>query len=273
MADLQRIAVVIDADNTQLSKIDDVLREISTHGRIVVKRAYGNWRKEELKNWEPEIKRLAIKAVQQFDYVAGKNATDIALVIDTIDLLHKNLYDAFVIVSSDSDYTPLAIRLHESGVYVIGVGEKKTPLSFKNSCDEFLLLENISINTEMSMTEQPPVPSSPAPQETMGSNEKPESNNIVTDAVPEENMGVDDIDEIHKLLKSAYVTYQNNDGFANVAPVGSFIKRTKPDFDCRTYGYSKLPQFLEAFPQKYEVKRYPGKGTVTIVAYKCIDKE
>ena len=138
MADLQRIAVVIDADNTQLSKIDDVLREISTHGRIVVKRAYGNWRKEELKNWEPEIKRLAIKAVQQFDYVAGKNATDIALVIDTIDLLHKNLYDAFVIVSSDSDYTPLAIRLHESGVYVIGVGEKKTPLSFKNSCDEFL---------------------------------------------------------------------------------------------------------------------------------------
>ena len=91
MADLQRIAVVIDADNTQLSKIDDVLREISTHGRIVVKRAYGNWRKEELKNWEPEIKRLAIKAVQQFDYVAGKNATDIALVIDTIDLLHKNL--------------------------------------------------------------------------------------------------------------------------------------------------------------------------------------
>lgn len=155
MADLQRIAVVIDADNTQLSKIDDVLREISTHGRIVVKRAYGNWRKEELKNWEPEIKRLAIKAVQQFDYVAGKNATDIALVIDTIDLLHKNLYDAFVIVSSDSDYTPLAIRLHESGVYVIGVGEKKTPLSFKNSCDEFLLLENISINTEMSVTEQP----------------------------------------------------------------------------------------------------------------------
>lgn len=268
MADLQRIAVVIDADNTQLSKIDDVLREISTHGRIVVKRAYGNWRKDGLKNWESEIKRLAIKAVQQFDYVARKNATDIALVIDTIDLLHKNLYDAFVIVSSDSDYTPLAIRLHESGVYVIGVGEKKTPLSFKNSCDEFLLLENISISTEIAVAEQTSVPSSPAPQETMDSNEKPESSNIVP-AASEENIDIDEIDEIHSLLKSAYITYQDNDGFANVAAVGSFIKRAKPDFDCRTYGYSKLPQFLEAFPQKYEVKRYPGKGTVTIVAYKC----
>ena len=94
MNELQKIAVVIDADNTQLSKIGAVLREISTHGRIVVKRAYGNWRKEELKNWEPEIKRLAIKAEQQFDYVSGKNATDMALVIDTIELLYSNIYEA-----------------------------------------------------------------------------------------------------------------------------------------------------------------------------------
>lgn len=264
MADLQRIAVVIDADNTQLSKIGDVLREISTHGRIVVKRAYGNWRKDGLKNWESEIKRLAIKAVQQFDYVVGKNATDIALVIDTIDLLHKDLYDAFVIVSSDSDYTPLSIRLHESGVYVIGVGEKKTPLSFKNSCDEFLLLENISINAEVPLAEPKPV-SVPSTQVTVDSDEKPKCGSIATTVLE------DNIDEIHDLLKKAYITYQNNDGFANVAPVGSFIKRTKPDFDCRTYGYPKLPQLLEAFPDKYEVKRYKGKGTVTIVAYKCID--
>ena len=125
MNTLQKIAVVIDADNTQISKIADVLREISTRGRIVVKRAYGNWRKDSLKNWEVEIKRLAIKAEQQFDYVTGKNATDMALVIDTIELLYSNIYDAFVIVSSDSDYTPLAIKLHESGVYVMGVGEKR----------------------------------------------------------------------------------------------------------------------------------------------------
>ena len=116
-----RIALLIDADNTQLSKIGAIIQELSAYGRIVVKRAYGNWKKNALKNWEGELKRLAIKAEQQFDYVSGKNATDMALVIDTIELLHTNIYDAFVIVSSDSDYTPLAIKLHESGVHVMGI--------------------------------------------------------------------------------------------------------------------------------------------------------
>ena len=133
--------MLIDADNTQLSKLEAVIQEISTYGRIVVKRAYGNWRKDSLKNWENELKRLAIKAQQQFDYVSGKNTTDMALVIDTLDLLHSDIYDAFVIVASDSDYTPLAIKLHESGVYVMGVGEKKTPEAFRNACDEFVILK------------------------------------------------------------------------------------------------------------------------------------
>ena len=143
MQELQKIALLIDADNTQLAKLEAVIREISTHGRIVVKRAYGNWKKDTLKNWENELKRLAIKAEQQFDYVSGKNATDMALVIDTMVLLHRGIYDGFVIVASDSDYTPLAIQLHESGVYVIGVGEKRTPEAFRNSCDEFVFLENL----------------------------------------------------------------------------------------------------------------------------------
>lgn len=137
MQELQKIAVVIDADNTQISKLEDVFHEISTRGRIVVKRAYGNWHKPTLKNWGEIIKRLAIKAEQQFDYVSGKNATDMALVIDTIELLYTNLYDAFVIVSSDSDYTPLAIKLREAGVYVMGVGEQKTPVAFRNAAMNF----------------------------------------------------------------------------------------------------------------------------------------
>ncbi len=143
MEDLHKIALLIDADNTQLKKMEAVIREVSTHGRIVVKRAYGNWKKDILKNWEDELKRLAIKAEQQFDYISGKNATDMALVIDTLDLLHSGIYDAFVIVASDSDYTPLAIKLHESGVFVMGVGEKKTPEAFRNACDEFIFLENL----------------------------------------------------------------------------------------------------------------------------------
>ena len=128
-----KIVLLIDADNTQLSKLGGIIQELSTYGRIVVKRAYGNWKKNTLKNWEGELKRLAIKAEQQFDYVSGKNATDMALTIDTMDLLHRESYNAFAIVASDSDYTPLAIRLHEDGVFVIGVGERKTPEPFRNA--------------------------------------------------------------------------------------------------------------------------------------------
>ena len=243
MNNLQKIAVVIDADNTQISKIADVLREVSTRGRIVVKRAYGNWRKDSLKNWEVEIKRLAIKAEQQFDYVTGKNATDMALVIDTIELLYSNIYDAFVIVSSDSDYTPLAIKLHESGVYVMGVGEKKTPESFRNACDEFLFLENISTVVEEEL------PTSP-----------------VSDA-GEKN----DIASIHNLLKKAWEAFQDEDGYTNVANAGNFIKRTKPDFDCRTYGFTKLSELLRAYPDRYEVA-WSKKYSETLM-YKYIEPE
>mgnify|MGYP000988373094 CR=1 FL=1 len=105
MENFQKIAVLIDADNTQLTKLEAVLHEVSTYGRIVVKKAYGNWRKDSLKNWESELKRLAIRAEQQFDYVTGKNTTDIAMVIGAMDLLHTNMYDALVLVSSDSDFT------------------------------------------------------------------------------------------------------------------------------------------------------------------------
>lgn len=234
----KKIAVVIDADNTQPSKISAVLQEISKYGRIVVKRAYGNWRKDTLKNWETETKQLAIKAVQQFDYVSGKNATDMALVIDTIELLYTNMYDTFVIVSSDSDYTPLAIKLRESGVYVMGVGEKTTPQPFINSCDEFLLLENISIPSTKTKKNTSQAPTDP-------------------------------INEIHNLLKSACTTYQDEEGFTDMGAAGSFIKRAKPDFDSRTYGYRKLTDLLSAFPKRYKVKREQEKGT-TIIYYKCL---
>ena len=251
MKNLKNIAMLIDADNTQLSKLESVIQEISTNGRIVVKRAYGNWRKGSLKNWENELKRLAIKAEQQFDYVAGKNATDMALVIDTLDLLHSGIYDAFVIVASDSDYTPLAIKLRESGVFVMGVGEKKTPEPFRNACDEFVYLENLSKDTD---TQTAAVQK---PAETAKRN-------------AEERRKAKELKEIHKLLRIAWDKYQDDDGYVNVSSAGQYIKRARPDFDARTYGYVKLPELIEAFPKRYSMKRYPGKGTVTIIAYKCL---
>lgn len=246
MESLKKIVMLIDADNAQLNKLEDVIRELSAYGRIVVKRAYGNWRKDTLKKWESELKRLAIKAEQQFDYVTGKNTTDIALTIDAMDLLHTELYDSFIIVASDSDYTPLAIRLHESGVYVMGVGEKKTPEAFRNACDEFILTENISsgIPASDAAKEEPPVD-------------------------VEHEVKHDNINEIHRLLKIACEKYQDSDGFVNISSAGTYIKRAKPDFDARTYGYVKLPDLIKAFPEKYEMKRYNGKGTVKIIAYRC----
>lgn len=310
MQELQKIAVVIDADNTQISKLEDVFHEISTRGRIVVKRAYGNWHKPTLKNWGEIIKRLAIKAEQQFDYVSGKNATDMALVIDTIELLYTNLYDAFVIVSSDSDYTPLAIKLREAGVYVMGVGEQKTPVAFRNACDEFLFLENCSSSVEgndahdvvssfqsdaqdaasSSQNDAQDTVSSPQKEKAEVSispnNEKEESTKQLkedvqkTDSTPiassapaEENSEKkNDLNEIHALLEKAYDTFQDEDGWVNVAKVGLFLRRAKPDFDSRTYGFQKLSLFLKNFPEKYDVKIVGEKPNI-IAVYRCVSNE
>ncbi len=232
--DLKKIVMLIDADNTQLSKLESVIREVSAYGRIVVKRAYGNWKKQSLGNWEDELKRLAIRAQQQFDYVTGKNTTDMALTIDAMTLLHADDYDAFVLVSSDSDFTPLAITLHESGAYVMGVGAKQTPEAFRNSCDEFIFLENLSADA------------------------------------PEENAAQpDDIKVIHNLLKRASNKLQDDDGWVLVGDIGNYIKRAKPDFDVRTYGFPKLSKLIAAFPDKYELKRVDeGNNSVTL-SYRC----
>ena len=288
MQELQKIAVVIDADNTQISKLEDVFHEISTRGRIVVKRAYGNWHKPTLKNWGEIIKRLAIKAEQQFDYVSGKNATDLALVIDTIELLYTNLYDAFVIVSSDSDYTPLAIKLREAGVYVMGVGEQKTPVAFRNACDEFLFLENCSSSVEGSdeqdaasspQKEKAEVPISPNNEKEESTKQlkedaqKTDSTPIASSVPAEENSEKkNDLNEIHALLEKAYDTFQDEDGWVNVAKVGLFLRRAKPDFDSRTYGFQKLSLFLKNFPEKYDVKIVGEKPNI-IAVYRCVSNE
>lgn len=299
MQELQKIAVVIDADNTQISKLEDVFHEISTRGRIVVKRAYGNWHKPTLKNWGEIIKRLAIKAEQQFDYVSGKNATDMALVIDTIELLYTNLYDAFVIVSSDSDYTPLAIKLREAGVYVMGVGEQKTPVAFRNACDEFLLLENCSSSVEgndaqdatsspqsdaqdaanslqkekAEMSISPNNEKAESTKQLKENAQKTDSTTMVGSALSDENSEKkNDLNEIHALLEKAYDTFQDEGGWVNVARVGLFLRRAKPDFDSRTYGFQKLSLFLKNFPEKYEVKKV-GEKTNPIAVYRCVSNE
>lgn len=283
----QSIAVLIDGDNAPVKSISTVISKISTFGRITTKRVYGNWKKSHLAPWEEVIKNLALKAQQQFDYVTGKNATDIAMVIDAMKLLNTGKYDAFAIISSDSDYTPLCIELRESGIFVIGVGRDNSSDAFKRSCDEFVSLnklmqayDNSSKTTDTEVKEDSSekaktAPVKATPRKTK-SEEKPTAveENIVEKNVDEKNDSTviaDKEDELHQLLKIAAETenWQDDDGFVNVAGVGDFIKRTRPEFDITQFGFKKLPDFIAAHTDLYEMKRYKGKGSVYIRAYKC----
>ena len=148
MEKFQKLALLIDAENIALDKLESVIQEISAYGRIVIQRAYGDWSKESLKNWKDSLNRFGIKAEQQFNYTPKKNSADMALTIDALDLLHQSSYDALAIVSSDCDFTPVSLYVREHGIYVIGIGEKKTP-------DEFILLKTADSKIDNTLQNKP----------------------------------------------------------------------------------------------------------------------
>jgi len=246
---LDKIAVLIDADNAQLKALKAILDEISKYGRIIVKKAYGDWKNPLLKHWEEELKQLAIKPEQQFAYTKGKNATDIALVIDAMDLLYTKNYDAFVIVCSDADYTPLAIRLRETGAYVFVVGEDKTPIALRNSCDSFILTGHLINKKEVAKDSV-----DKEATEEKAYTEKQDS-------------GIYDILEIHKLLIAASETYQDDDGWVHASAAGNYIKRARPDFRLKAHGFLKLSDLLQKYPDMYEVDT-KWNGKITVVSYR-----
>jgi len=242
--DHKKIAVLIDADNAQFSKLKGILEEIAAHGHIVIKRAYGDWSSEYLKNWKQSLNELAIQPIQQFAYTTGKNSTDASMIIDTMDLLYSNKFDAFALVSSDSDFTKLASRLRESEIFVFGVGEKKTPVSFRNACDDFIFTENLGLS-EPETGESAPT-------------KKPAKGDADTIRA----------DELIPVLKKAWEQYQDDEGWANVAAAGSFVKRSKPDFDPRSYGVTKLSEIIATLSGEFEMTKFKGKGNANIVAYR-----
>ncbi len=252
----ERIAVLIDAENAQASKIEGILRDVSAYGRIVIKRAYANWSKPNLKSWEDQIKRFAIGTIQQFDFAAGKNASDMALTIDAMDMLNVGKYDCFVIVSSDSDFTTLAIKLHESGAYVIGYGNKQTVESFRSACDEFNYVENVG-SKSISLNDVYDVDGS----DSIKSDdiESSEVNDRISEQVLDE------------LLHMAEDKYSEVDGYVNVSSAGAYIKRVRSDFNIMDLGYAKLPEYLKAKSNKYDVVERKGKGTVKLILYRSKD--
>lgn len=222
----KRIAVLIDADNVSDKYIKAILDEISNHGTPTYKRIYGDWTKPQLASWKSVLLTNSITPIQQYSYTTGKNATDAALIIDAMDILYSGNVEAFCIVSSDSDFTRLAARLRESGMFVIGMGEKKTPTPFISACEIFKYLEVLS----------PPAP--PAKEETASTNGK---------AAPKDGMA--SREQIIEALKVIITESSDEDGWAYLGQVGKVLNKRYPDFDTRNYGYSKLTPFVKSLKQ------------------------
>jgi uncharacterized LabA/DUF88 family protein len=223
-----KIALLIDADNSPASKIDVILSELAKYGVANVRRAYGNWTNPSLKCWEDQLHEYAIRPVQQFDYTKGKNATDVALVIDAMDLLYTQRLDAFCIVSSDSDFTPLVMRILTSGHKVYGFGEKKTPPPFVNACSKFIYLEALSEAIGKS-------------NETNGATEEKSTKILKKDR------------KLVHLLCNAVEAVCADDGWSHLGKVGQQIAN-QASFDPRNYGYRKLSELIEAI-SIFEIKR------------------
>ena len=253
MENLENIALFIDAENISYTKLEGIIEKISANGRIVVKRAYGDWTKKNLAPWREQSNRPAVKPCQQFSYVSGKNAADMALTIDAVELLHKEIYDMFVIASSDSDYTPLAIHLRESGAYVVGIGKKETPESFQHSCDGFIFLEEIP--------EEQKEPNPPS-----GAAAKAQAENEGTDTDKSDACG-----ELHKLLEEIWEPYRKDDRHVPLSLVGQKAREKLPDFKkkIKSLECKNLSGFVGKFPQKYDLKKEQTKKGATIYYYKC----
>ena len=211
------IALLIDADNSPAAKIDMILTELSTFGVTNVRRAYGNWKKTELKGWEEQLHEHAIRPMQQFDYSKGKNASDMAMVIDALELLYTDRPDAFGIVSSDADFTPLVMHLRAKGAAVYGFGARKTPEPFVNACSRFLFLDQ---------------------QESAANGEAHAPLRVPTEKLKQDTRLV-------TLLRNAIQAAAGEDGWARVGAVGQQIAN-QASFDPRNYGYATLTKLLAA---------------------------
>jgi uncharacterized LabA/DUF88 family protein len=246
-----KIAVLIDADNVSSSKIESILDEVKRYGIPSIKRIYADWTKSHVTGWKEPLLTHAITPIQQYSYTVGKNSSDSALIIDAMDILHSQQVDGFTIVSSDSDFTRLAIRLRESGKMVIGVGEKKTPKPFIAACDKFIYIEILDKETTAK-----PLPKEKVPAEatdTTGKQIKPAGQ-----ALQEyEPIGRGMID----LLKASVNDVADEGGWAPLAAIGGLLNKRKPDFDPRVYGFSKLTPLFKSLDQHFDVEEKSTEKT------------
>ncbi|MEO7852850.1 MAG: NYN domain-containing protein [Rubrivivax sp.] len=247
-----RIALLIDADNSPASKIDVILAELAKLGVANIRRAYGNWKKDGLKGWEAVLHEYAIRPVQQFDYSKGKNATDMGMVIEAMDLLYTDQPDAYGIVSSDSDFTPLVMHLKAKGAMVFGFGAQKTPMPFVNACSRFLYLEHLGRNDVAAPAKKTKAGADKAAS-ARESNGEASATRLDTAALKQDARLV-------SLLRNAVESAVGEDGWSPLGSVGQQIGN-QASFDPRNYGYRKLIDLIEA-TQLFELDR---RGTQVVL--------
>src|SRR5690554_68535 len=237
------IAILIDGDNAQAKLLKETIEEVSKYGKATIRRIYGDWTSQVMNSWKTLINQHSINPIQKFSYTSGKNSTDGALIIDAMDILHSKNVEGFCIVSSDSDYTGLAKRIREEGLFVMGIGEKKTPESFVQSCDIFTYTENITPKIiETTETEQKEVNKSKTlPKAEKISQKEPKRKSLLSK-------------KDNETISKAFDISTDDNEIAYISAIGANIRKIDPSFDTRTYNISTLSKLFESLDE-YEVIR------------------
>ena len=237
-----KLAVLIDADNIPYSNIKGMMEEIARYGTPTFKRIYGDWTKPTLSGWKGVLLENAINPVQQYSYTSGKNATDSALIIDAMDILYTGQVDGFCIVSSDSDFTRLAMRLREAGKVVFGIGEQKTPAAFIAACNKFIYIEILPKESKEDST--------PAPKKNSNKKQDQQKGKVQLAA------------SVKKLVVRSINDLTGDDEWVFLSTLGNHINRKQPSFDPRNYGFKKLADIIRNIPEIEVEERQTGKNNI-----------
>ena len=257
----RKVALLIDGDNAQPSLIGQILAEAGKYGLVTIRRIYGDWTTVNMSGWKNALHDSAIQPIQQFRYTIGKNATDSAMIIDAMDILHGHLVDGFCIVSSDSDYTRLATRIREMGFFVMGIGKRSTPKAFVNGCNIFIYTETLAPRGREREAREP------RRRDRGGSGRK--SVGKETREQKEEREEHEDREDREDktgkydpvpLLKGAFDMAVHEDGWANLGEIGFYLRQLDPGFDPRTYGFKQLSQLINSQKVLFDVHSRGEEG-------------
>jgi predicted nuclease of predicted toxin-antitoxin system len=246
-----RLAVLIDADNVSSSTIQPMMEEIARYGNPTIKRIYGDWTRPNLGGWKALLLDYALSPVQQFAYTSGKNATDSAMIIDAMDILYDGKIDGYCLVSSDSDFTRLAMRLREAGKVVIGIGEQKTPNAFISACDRFIYQEVIMSQYEdkedaKEESKEEEAKDSAAVQKKAAAEKKPQKQQSKTTKQPQKKALRKIDNNLINLITQSIRDVEDDNGWAFMAEVGNLMLKKQPSFDARNYGFSRLTPLISS---------------------------